>query len=121
MAGSACLFAGVAPSVFSKKANARRETLRILRWRNFVPAFETWFNEIFVKEWGEENNTEVLVDNVGLGEIKSLAAAEVEAQRGHDLVLFLASRPELEDHVIDHREIFEECESRYGKVVDFVR
>ena len=62
-----------------------------------------------------------MVDNVGLGEIKSLAAAEVEAQRGHDLVLFLASRPALEDHVIDHREVFEECESRYGKVVDFVR
>ena len=53
--------------------------------------------------------------------VKSLAAAEVEAQRGHDLVLFLASRPALEDHVIDHREVFEECESRYGKVSDFVR
>ncbi len=121
MAGSACLLAGLAPAVFSRPARARRETLRILRWRNFVPAFETWFNEIFVKEWGEENDIEVLVDNVGLGEIKSLAEAEVEAQRGHDLVLFLASRPALEDHVIDHREIFEECERRYGKVVDFVR
>ena len=111
----------MAPAVFSRRARAQRKTLRILRWKNFVPAFETWLNETFVKEWGEANDTEVLVDNVGLGEINGLAAAEAEAQRGHDLVLFLASRPALEDHVIDHREVFEECESRYGKVTDFVR
>ena len=121
MAASAFLLAGVAPAVFSRHTSAQRKTLHILRWKNFVPAFETWFNETFVKEWGEENNTEVLVDNVGLGRINSLAAAEAEAQRGHDLVLFLASRPALEDYVIDHREVFEECESRYGKVLDFVR
>ncbi len=81
MAGSAYLLAGMAPVVFSGRASAQRKTLHILRWRNFVPAFETWFNETFVKEWGQENNTEVLVDNVGLGEINSLAAAEAEAQR----------------------------------------
>lgn len=92
-----------------------------MRWKNFVPGFETWFNETFVKEWGEQNDTRVIVDNVGLGEVERLAAAEADAQQGHDLVLFLASRPALEDHVIDHREIFEECEDRFGKVYDFIQ
>jgi multiple sugar transport system substrate-binding protein len=91
-----------------------------MRWKNFVPGFEVWFNETFIKEWGEDNDTQVIVDNVGLGEINGLAAAEAEAQEGHDLVLFLASRAALEDHVIDHREIFEECRSRYGEVSDFI-
>jgi multiple sugar transport system substrate-binding protein len=115
---SAPLLAGLAPAIIPSNARAQHKTLRIMRWKNFVPGFETWFNEIFVKEWGEDNNTEVIVDNVGLGEVNRLAAAEAEAKEGHDLVLFLASRAALEDHVIDHREVFEECENRYGKATE---
>lgn len=92
-----------------------------MRWRNFVPGFEVWFNETLIKEWGEENDTEVIVDNVGLGDIDRLAKAEVMAGEGHDLVLFLASRAALEDHVIDHREVFEENQNRYGAVADFIQ
>ncbi len=119
-AGSASLLAGLVPAIVPGRARAQPKTLRIMRWKNFVPGFETWFNETFVKEWGEANDTRVIVDNVGLGEISGLAAAEAEAREGHDLVLFLASRAGLEDHVVDHREVFEECQSRYGKVSDFV-
>ena len=119
-AGSASLLAGFIPAIVPSRARAQSKTLRIMRWKNFVPGFETWFNETFIKEWGAANDTQVIVDNVGLGDINGLAAAEAEAQEGHDLVLFLASRAALEDHVIDHREIFEECQSRYGKVSDFI-
>lgn len=101
--------------------NARRaKSLRIMRWKNFVPAYETWFNDVFVNRWGEENDTEVLVSNVGLGEIGRLAALEVEAQEGHDLLLFLSPKPSLEDHTIDHQDIHKECEARFGKAHDFV-
>ena len=120
-AGTASLLAGFAPTILTSQARAQQKTLRIMRWKNFVPGFETWFNETFIKEWGQQNDTRVIVDNVGLGEVNRLAAAEAEAKKGHDLVLFLASRAALEDHVIDHREVFEECESRFGKVSDFVR
>ena len=51
---------------------------------HFVPAFDKWFNEKYVKEWGEKNNTEVTVDNIGLAGISARAAAEVSAQKGHD-------------------------------------
>ena len=109
-----------APMLHSSSVQAKNKTLRILRWKNFIPEFEAWFNDVFVKAWAENNGIEVIVDNVGLGEIDKLAAAEAKAQRGHDMVLFLSPRPLLEDHVIDHREIFEECEARYGKVHDFI-
>ena len=119
-AAAASLATSLAPVVFSSKTRASQKTLRIMRWKNFVPGFETWFNEVFCKEWGEQNNTTVIVENVGLGEVNQLAAAEAEAGEGHDLVLFLGSRAALEDHVIDHREIFEECERRFGKAYDFM-
>jgi multiple sugar transport system substrate-binding protein len=113
------LAAGLPTAVVPLNATAGKKTLRVMRWKNFVPKFEDWFNEVFVKEWGLANDTEVIIDNVGLGEINSLAAAEVEAQHGHDLVLFLESRAILEDHVIDHREIFEECKNLYGDPLEF--
>lgn len=120
-AAAASLAVSLAPAVFSSKVRASQKTLRIMRWKNFVPGFETWFNEVFVKEWGEQNDTAVIVDNVGLGEVNQMAAAEAEVGQGHDLVLFLASQAALEEHVIDHREIFEECERRFGRAYDFVR
>lgn len=96
---------------------ASPETLRILRWKHFVPAYDSWFNETFVREWGAKNNIEVIVDNVGLGEVAKLAAAEAKAGSGHDLVLYLSPPASLESKLIDHREVFEECESRYGKAI----
>ncbi|MGH1478758.1 MAG: ABC transporter substrate-binding protein [Geminicoccales bacterium] len=118
---TALLVSGMAPAVISCRAKAQQKTLRILRWKHFVPGYDTWFNETFIKEWGDANDTEVIVDNVGLGEIGKIAAEEAKLGKGHDLVLFLAPPPSLEDHVIDHREIFEECEQRYGKAIEFAR
>ena len=115
------LLSGLAPAIVPSRARAQQNTLRILRWKHFVPGYDIWFNETFIKEWGEANDTDVIVTNVGLGEIGKLAAGEAEVGEGHDLVLFLAPPPSLEEHVIDHREIFEECEQRYGKAIEFAK
>lgn len=109
-----------APYVVRAQTSARAKTLRIMRWKNFVPAYETWFNEVFVRRWGEDNDTEVLVSNVGLGEIGQRAEREIEAKEGHDLVLFLSPKPSFEDHTIDHRDIHQECVSRFGNAHAFV-
>src|SRR5205807_9526426 len=61
---------------------------------------------------------DVTVDNVGIPALNPTAAAEVSAKQGHDLYMFLAPRPDYEDDVIDHRELYEECEKKYGKPVD---
>jgi multiple sugar transport system substrate-binding protein len=89
-----------------------------MQWKHFVPGYDAWFHDTYVKEWGERNDTEVIVEFVGLGDIAGRAAAEAEVQQGHDLVLLLASPAIHEDQVIDHREIYEECERRYGRAPD---
>jgi multiple sugar transport system substrate-binding protein len=102
------LFAGAAPSIIPGRARAQQKTLKILQWKHFVPSYDEWFNGTYIKKWGEENATNVIVDNVGVGDIDKLAKAEIEVKRGHDLVLFVKPPAEWEDNAIDHREIYEE-------------
>ena len=118
-AGSAALTVGVgARIIIPGRASAQQKTLKILQWNHFVPGYDKWFNDAYVKEWGAKNNTNVIVDNSGLAGLNSRAAAEVSAQKGHDLFMFLWPPPVHEDQVIDHREIYEECERKYGKAID---
>ena len=53
-----------AQSPASTPRRARR--LRILQWNHFVPAFDDWFNNVFIREWGERNDTDVQVTNIGM-------------------------------------------------------
>ncbi len=119
-AGGAALAAGMAPAVFvPRRANSMaHKTLKILQWNHFVPEFDQWFNNVYVKEWGERNGINVIVDNVGMTSLNSRAQAEIAAGKGHDLCMFLSPPPSYEEHVIDHREIYEECARRYGKPVE---
>ncbi len=116
--GSAALLAGVAPAIIPSRARAQPKTLKIMQWKHFVPSYDTWFDGTFIKEWGRQNDTEVIVDHVGLGDIPNLAAAEAAAQRGHDLVMLVTPPAVYEDQVIDHREIYEECARQYGTALD---
>src|SRR4029450_6265185 len=113
-AGSAALAAGVgARIIVPGRASAQQKTLKILHWKHFVPGYETWFNETYVKEWGEKNNTRVMVENVGVGDILHRAAEGTKAQHGHDLFAHVYPLPAYEDEVIDHRDIYEECTRQY--------
>jgi len=116
-AGSFALAAGIAPAIIGA-ARAAPKTLKIMQWNHFVPAFDDWFNKTFVKEWGEQNDTHVIVDNVGMTSLKSRAASEIAKQQGHDICMFLSPPASYEDHVIDHRDIYSECERKYGKPLD---
>ena len=112
------LIAGVGPLVGLRPAYAAKRTLKILQWSHFVPGYDKWFNNEYTKEWGKKNDTEVTVDNINLALIESRAAAEVSAQRGHDLVLFLAPPAVFEDQVVDMKDVYAECEKKHGKAID---
>ncbi len=113
------LATGLGPAVLiPARARSARKTLKILQWNHFVPGFDRWFNDEYVKAWGEKNDTEVIVTNVGMSSISSRAKAEVAAQRGHDMVLFLSPPSSFEQHAIDHRDVWQECQRRYGKSSD---
>jgi len=116
-AGAIGLAAGVGPFFHVRPARAAN-TLRILQWNHFVPAYDKWFNETYVKEWGQANDTEVIVDNVGVATLNSRGAAEVSAQQGHDLFMFLWPPPVHEEQVVDMADVYQECAKKHGKPID---
>jgi multiple sugar transport system substrate-binding protein len=117
-AAAAGLALGVGPFVLTGSARAAKKTLRILQWNHFVPAFDKWFNDEYTKEWGRQNDTEVIVDNVGITTLNSRAAAEVSAKQGHDLFLFLSPPAVYEAAVVDMKDVYSEVEKKHGKPID---
>ncbi|MGB7971451.1 MAG: extracellular solute-binding protein, partial [Candidatus Deferrimicrobiaceae bacterium] len=118
-AGIGAVAAGAGPTIIvPRRSYGAGKTLKILQWNHFVPGYDKWFNNTYTKEWGAKNGMEVIVDNIGLAGINARAAAEVSAQKGHDLFMFLWPSPDFENQVIDHKEIYQECEKKYGKPID---
>ena len=117
LAGTGALGIATALGTPGRARAAGRKRLRILQWSHFVPGYDRWF-DAWARSWGEQHDTDVTVDHVGVNALNSTAAAEVSAGRGHDLVMFLRPRPVHEPDVIDHREIVEECQRRYGKPLE---
>jgi multiple sugar transport system substrate-binding protein len=109
---------GLAPLIHTSRASAQPKTLKILQWSHFVPSYDEWFDQTFAKEWGDKHNTQVIVDHIATAEIRSRAAAEVAAQKGHDLFMFLDSPAVYEAQVIEHNDIIQEIERKHGKMVD---
>ncbi|HXG03703.1 MAG TPA: extracellular solute-binding protein [Candidatus Binatia bacterium] len=100
------------------RAQAQKKKLRILHWVHFVPAYDEWFNKKYAVEWGEKNDTEVTVDNIGIAGINARAAAEVSAQKGHDLFLFNWPPPSFEEQAVDMRDVYTELERKFGRPID---
>jgi multiple sugar transport system substrate-binding protein len=93
-----------------------KNTLKIIQWSHFVPAYDEWFDGVYTKKWGQKHDTEVLVDHINLALLPARAKAEVAAKSGHDIFGHLSPQAGLEDNVINHREIVEEVQHKVGKV-----
>src|SRR5712671_2445832 len=104
--------------LFPERAAAQQKTLKILQWSHFVPAWDEWFNKKYVVEWGQKNNTTVTVDNINLVDLKTRAASEVSAKKGHDLFMFLSPPAAYENQVIDMSHVYQEVEKKHGKKID---
>ena len=118
-AGAGALATGIGANIIVPgRARAAKKTLKILQWVHFVPAYDEWFNKKLIKEWGEKNDTEVTVDNIGIAGINPRATAEVSAQKGHDLLLFNWPPPSFEEQTVDMKDIYQELESKVGKPID---
>ena len=116
-AAAAGAAAGIGPFFHATPARAAK-TLKILQWSHFVPGYDRWFNNTYTKEWGKKNDTEVIVDNINLALLESRAAAEVSAQKGHDLVQFLFPPSALEKSVLPLNDIVQEVTKKLGKMTD---
>src|SRR5215813_2685176 len=117
--GAGALAAGLGANIIiPARGHAVKKTLKILQWVHFVPAYDEWFNKKYTKEWGEKNDTEVIVDNIGIAGINARAAAEVSAQKGHDIFLFNWPPPSYEEQTVDMSDVVQELEKKYGKPID---
>ena len=86
--------AGVAGGALATMLDARQApaqikgtTLRILQWSHFIPAYDNWFDNQFVKEWGDKNGVKVRVDHIPHLELPARMAAEFAAGAGHDIIM----------------------------------
>jgi multiple sugar transport system substrate-binding protein len=118
-AGAGAVAAGIGPAfLFPERAAAQQKTLKILQWSHFVPAWDEWFNKKYTVEWGQKNNTQVVVDNINLVDLKARAASEAQAQKGHDLFMFLSPPASYENQTLDMTHVYQEVEKKHGKKID---
>lgn len=96
-------------------------TLRILVAAHPVPGYDRWFDEELAKPWGEHHGVAVVVDRVALNSLQGIAASEVAAQRGHDIVGFLSPPSLFEPQLIDHHDVVAETEAALGPMSDVAR
>jgi multiple sugar transport system substrate-binding protein len=68
-------------------AQIRGTTLRILQWSHFIPAYDAWFDNQFVKAWGDKVGVKVRVDHIPHLELPARMAAEYAAGAGHDIIM----------------------------------
>jgi multiple sugar transport system substrate-binding protein len=101
-------------SAFAQKPG--RRTLRLLQWSHFVPRYDRWFDP-YCKQWGEAHNVDVIVDHIGLSDLRSTFAAEVAAGRGHDIVEFIDPPSDFEPSVLDLSDLNQEAAKKFGKQV----
>ncbi len=111
-AAAAGAVASVGPFFHVNPARAAK-TLKIIQWSHFVPSYDKWFNNEYTKDWGKKNDTEVIVDNINLALLESRAAAEVSAQKGHDLFFFLLPPSVFEEQVVPMNDVYAECEKKH--------
>src|SRR5262249_112716 len=116
MAASA-VATSVGPTVFARGAAAADKSLKVLQWAHFVPAYDKWFDP-WAKDWGAKRGVEGTVDHVSFADLVPRATAEVAAQSGHDVHMFIGLASAFEEHVLDLKDVTGTLEKKYGKAVD---
>ena len=114
LADKAHTFAG--PMKFKNKH--LKGDLKIMQWAHFVPAYDQWLDNTYVKQWGEKNDVQVTVDHINNALLPASAASEVSAQKGHDLFQFLFPPSALEKQTLAMNDVVQEITKKLGKMTD---
>jgi multiple sugar transport system substrate-binding protein len=97
------------------------KTLRIIQWRHFVPAYDTWFDNTYTKVWGRKNDCEVIVDHINLTDLPARAASEVAARSGHDIFQHLSPPAAFEDQVLNLKDVVQDVNQKLGRMKGLAR
>jgi multiple sugar transport system substrate-binding protein len=90
--------------------------LKILQWAHFVPAYDKWVDNEYVKQWGEKNDVEVKIDHINNALLFSTASSQVAAQSGHDLFQFLNPPSSFQRQVVPVTDIVQEVTRKLGNM-----
>jgi multiple sugar transport system substrate-binding protein len=118
------MFGGIAerassfPGVLKHRHKQLKGNLSIMQWAHFVPAYDQWLDNTYVKQWGEKNDVEVKIDHINNALLPATAASEIAAQKGHDLFQFLFPPSALEKQTIPMNDVVQEITRRLGKMTD---
>jgi multiple sugar transport system substrate-binding protein len=123
-AGAGAVTIGVAGSGFGQafygplrfKGRWLKGDLTIIQWAHFVPAYDTWFDGTWSKNWGQNNDVQVKVDHILNTLLPARMSAESAAGSGHDLFFNLSPPAQFEDKVINHNEIVQQVSHKVGKI-----
>ena len=88
--------------------------LKILQWAHFVPSYDQWLDNTYVKEWGEKNDVEVKIDHINNALLVATASSEVAAQSGHDLFWFISPPSSFQKQVVPLNDIVQEVTRKLG-------
>jgi multiple sugar transport system substrate-binding protein len=116
VSGTAAPFSFAGPLRFKNRQLSGN--LSIIQWVHFVPAYDDWFDNTWVKQWGEKNDVQVSVEHINNTLLDTRAAAEVAAQSGHDLFMNLHPMAAYEDQVINHAPIINAIQKKVGPYSD---
>ena len=118
-AGAAAPFSFAGPLRHTKRD--LKGSLSIIQWVHFVPAYDDWFDNTWVKQWGEKNDVQVNVEHINNTLLDTRAASEVAAQSGHDLFMNLHPMSFYESQVIDHAPVIQEIAKKVGPYGDLAQ
>jgi multiple sugar transport system substrate-binding protein len=88
-------------------------SLTAITWVHFVPSYDKWLDP-WAQAWGEKNDVQVTIEHINNTLLDSRAAAEVAAQKGHDLFFNLHPMASYEDQVINHASIIQQVAKKLG-------
>jgi multiple sugar transport system substrate-binding protein len=88
--------------------------LKILQWQHFIPVYDPWLDNTYIKQWGEKNDVEVKIDHINNALLYATASSEVAGQSGHDLFQFLNPPSSFQKQVVPLNDIVQEVTKKLG-------
>ncbi len=111
-------FAACGPGQAPAQVSGLGDTLNIVQWSHFVPAYDTWFDK-YAQEWGAKNKVNVAVDHVPNLEVPARLAAEASARTGHDIIQFQSQFQtyRFEKLLVDVGDLVDHATKLYGNPI----
>jgi multiple sugar transport system substrate-binding protein len=95
--------------------------LRIMTWAHFVPSYDQWLDNTYVKRWGEANDVEVKVDHINNALLFGTGSSEVAAQSGHDLFWFISPPSSFQKQTVPVNDLVQEVSKKLGRMSKVAR